>query len=269
MTGRRHTACGFDASSLDDALSRSVFPRIASTAPRRAPTGSVSGTCSTGTTASGRTGFGPSTNFRRDDFFDLVFVERCPVVGVEPAALDGNGVGIHVGGHHLKLAGTERGQLGHEVLVATALFEQVPDLFDVLRLGEPTDEGRVGLSEDLVVHVADVLGGEHARHTVLSRLLENQLDEVLCRRIARVWREVGCHFVHEEQQFEFPISRLLGEHPIVEFAGEFLDEVLLLVLVLNGVQVDDVERNFTRDGRLDKGIDVDGDAVGEEQLVHA
>ena len=82
-------------------------------------------------------------------------------------------------------------------------------------------------------------------------------------------REVGRHFVHEEQQFEFPIGWLLGEHPIVEFPREFLNEILLLVLVLDGVQVDDVERNFARDGRLNKRIDVDGYAVGEEQLVHA
>ena len=142
-------------------------------------------------------------------------------------------------------------------------------LLDVLRLREPSDEGRVGLSEDFVIHVADVLSGQHARHAVLSRLFENQLDEVLCRRIARVGWKVRRHFVHEEQQFEFPIGRLLREHPVVELTGEFLDEILLLILILDGVEVDDVEWNFPRNRRLDEGINVDGNAVGKEQLIHA
>ena len=229
----------------------------------------MSGTRSTGAPSPGRAGFCPRSNLRRDDFFDLIFIERCTVVGVEPAALDRNRISVHVGRHHLELTGPERGQLSDQVLVASAFLEQVANFLDVLRLGEPSDEGRVGLSEDFVVHVTDVLCGQHTCYTVLSRLLENQFDEVLCWWIAWVWGKVRRYFVHEEQQFEFPIGRLLCEHPIVEFAREFLDEVLLLILVLNGVQVHDVERNFSRDRRLNKRIDVDGDAVGKQQLIHA
>ena len=191
------------------------------------------------------------------------------MVGVEPTALDGHGVGVHVGRDHLELAWAERWKLRNEVLVATAFLQQMPNLLYVLRLGESTDEGRVGLSEDFVVDIADVLSGQNARYTVLSRLFENEFDEVFGGGISWMRREIGSHFVHEEQQFEFSIGRLLGEHPIVEFSRQFLDEVLLLVLVLNRVQVDDVQWNFPGNSRLNKRIDVNGHAVGEEQLVHA
>ena len=82
-------------------------------------------------------------------------------------------------------------------------------------------------------------------------------------------RQVRRHLVHEKQQFELTVSRLLGQHPIVQLPGEFLNEVLLLLLVLNRVEVHDVQRHLAMNGRLNKRIDVNGYAVGKEQLVHA
>ena len=80
------------------------------------------------------------------------------------------------------------------------------------------------------------------------------------------WK-VGRDFIHEEQEFQLPVSRLLRQHPIVQFTRELLDKILLLIFVLNGVQVDDVERDFSGNRRLDEGSDVDGDAVGKQQLI--
>ena len=81
--------------------------------------------------------------------------------------------------------------------------------------------------------------------------------------------QVRSHFVHEEEQLQFPFGRLLGEHPVVEFAGQFLHEILLLVLVLNRVQVDDVQRNLAGHRRFGERVDVDRHAVGKEQLIDA
>ena len=92
------------------------------------------------------------------------------------------------------------------------------NLFDVLRLGESADERRVGLSEDFVVHIADVLCGEHASNTVFSSLLENEFDEVFGGWVPRVWGQIRCHLIHEKQKLEFTFRRLLSEHPIVQFA---------------------------------------------------
>ena len=108
--------------------------------------------------------------------------------------------------------------MSDQIDVAAGLLQQVTNFLDVLRLGEAADEGGVGLCEDFVVHVADVLRGQNAGHAVLSGLLEDEFDEVLGRRITGMRRQVGRHFVHEEQEFEFPFSRLLGQHPVVEFA---------------------------------------------------
>ena len=108
------------------------------------------------------------------------------MVGVEPSALNGNRVGVHVRCDHLELSGTQGGQLGHQILIATAFLEQVTHFFDVLRLREAPDEGRVGLSEDLVVHVAHVLGRQYAGNPVFSGLFENQFDQVFGRWITRM-----------------------------------------------------------------------------------
>ena len=134
---------------------------------------------STGPPALRRASSGPRSYFGRDDVLHLVFVEGSTVVGVEPPALNGNGVGVNVGCNHLELAGAQGWQLSHQILVSPALLEEVSDLFDVLWLREPSDEGRVGLGEDLVVHVTHVLGGQDASNTVLSGLFEDQFDEVL------------------------------------------------------------------------------------------
>ena len=121
------------------------------------------------------------------------------MVGVEPATLDGNRIGVHVGRDHLKLSGPKCGELGDQILVAAAFLEQVANFLNVLRLRESSDEGGVGLGENLVVNVTDVLGRKHTRYTVLPGLFENELDEVLRWRIAWMGREVRSHFIHEEQ----------------------------------------------------------------------
>ena len=191
------------------------------------------------------------------------------MVGVEPAALNGNGVGVNIWSDHLELARPEGRQLSNEVLVATAFLEQVPNLLNVLWLGEPSDERRVGLREDFVIHVTHVLRRQNAGYPVFSGLLEDEFDEVFGGWIARMRREVRRHLIHEEQQFQLPIRWLLREHPVVEFSGKLLNEVLLLIFILNGVQIDDVQGNFPRDCRLDERIDVDGNAIGKQQLIHA
>ena len=124
------------------------------------------------------------------------------MVGVEPAALDGNGIGVHVGRDHLKLAGPKRGELGDQILVTAAFLEQVANLLNILRLCETTDEGGVGLGQNLVVDVTDVLGRQHTRYAVLPCLFEDELDEVLRWGIAWMGREVRRHLIHEEQQLE-------------------------------------------------------------------
>ena len=140
------------------------------------------------------------------------------MVGVQPSALQREGVLVNVRSDDLELAGAQRGQLSDQIDVAAGLLQQVTDFLNVLRLGEAADEGGVGLCEDLVIHVADVLRGQHAGHTVLSCLLEDEFDEVFRRRVAGMRGQVGRHFVHEEQELEFPFGRLLGQHPVVEFA---------------------------------------------------
>ena len=130
------------------------------------------------------------------------------------------------------------------------------DFLNVLGLREATDEGRVGLGEDLVVNVADILRRQNAGYAVFSGLLENEFDEVFRRRIAWMRWEVRGNFVHEEQEFQLPVSRLLRQHPIVQFPGKFLNEILLLIFVLNGVQVHDVERDFSGNCGFDERIDV-------------
>ena len=47
-----------------------------------------------------------------------------------------------------------------------------------------------------------------------------------------------------------------------------MNKILLLGLILNGVEVHDVQRDFSRDRRFYEGINVDGYAIGKEQLVH-
>ena len=150
---------------------------------------------------------------------DLGWMDALDGVGVEPAALNGNGVGVNIRGDHLELTGPEGRELSNEVLVTAAFFEQVPNFLDVLWLGEPSDERRVGLREDFVIHIAHVLCRQNAGYPVFPCLLEDEFDEVFGRGIARMRREVRCYFIHEEQQFEFPIRWLLREHPIVEFSG--------------------------------------------------
>ena len=82
-----------------------------------------------------------------------------------------------------------------------------------------------------------------------------------------MWGEIWCNLIHEEKQFQFTISRLLRQHPIVQFSREFLDEILLLSLVLNGVQVNDVEWNLSWNGWFDKGINVNWNTIGEKELI--
>ena len=166
----------------------------------------------------GRARTRPTAHVIADQFLHLVFRQRSAVVGVQPSALQREGVLVNVRSDDLELAGAQRGQLSDQIDVAAGFLQQVTDLLDVLRLGEAADEGGVGLCEDLVVHVADVLRGQNAGHAVFSGLFEDEFDEVFRRRIAGMRRQVGRHFVHEEQELELPLGRLLGQHPVVELA---------------------------------------------------
>ena len=82
-----------------------------------------------------------------------------------------------------------------------------------------------------------------------------------------MWREIRCNLIHEEKQFQFTICRLLCQHPIVQFTRQFLDEILLLCFVLNGVQVNDIQRNLSGNGWFDKGINVNWNTIGKEELI--
>ena len=84
-----------------------------------------------------------------------------------------------------------------------------------------------------------------------------------------MWREIRCNLIHEEKQFQFTICRLLCQHPIVQFTRQFLNEILLLCLILNGVQVNDVQWNLSGNGWFNKGINVNWNTIGKEELIDA
>ena len=153
--------------------------------------------------------FGPCSDFIGHDFFDLIFVQRSTVVSVQPSALDRYGGRVDIRRNHLELTRPEGWQLSDQILVAPAFFQQMAHLFDILWLSEATDECRVRLRQDFVINVADILRSKNTRNTVFSGLFENEFDEVLCRRVPWVWWQIWRHFIHEEQQLQFPLGGLL------------------------------------------------------------
>ena len=210
------------------------------------------GSACASTFSSSRTRFCPCSNFGRNDVFNLIFVEWSTVVRVQPTTLDWNRGGVDVRSNHLELSWAKSWQLCNQILVSSALFEKMANLLNILRLSESSNEGRIGLSENLVVNIGNVLCRQDTSNTVFSCLFENKFDEIFCWWITRVWWKIGGNFIHEEQEFQFPIGRLLCQHPIIQFTREFLYKILLLGFVLNRIQVHDVEWYLSGNRRLNK-----------------
>ena len=163
-----------------------------------------------------RTRLCPSPYLSRNDVLNLIFIERSAVIGVQPTTLDGNGCWVNIGSNHLELSWAKCWQLCDQILVASTLFEKVAYLLNILWLCEASNEGRVRLSQDLVINIRDVLRCKNACDPIFPSLFENQFDQIFCGRVSRVWRKIRSNFVHEEEKLQFTLRWLLSEHPVVQ-----------------------------------------------------
>ena len=137
--------------------------------------------------------------------------------------------------------------------------EPLGDPLLVLRALQAADELGAAIAEDVVIHRPRALRAEQAGDAVLAPLGEQADQGGLGGGLRGPGGDIVAGLVEVDEQVGplVGIGIERGDHPAVDLGGQGGDEEMLLVVVGQGVQVDDVQRRLALPLGATEGVQVE------------